>query len=364
MYVYVIMPIFIVLFGYLEKKNDLAIKKNYTNSVLPRTESRRNLFYIFLVLTFLIVGGFRYKVGTDYGAYYRLYQTDLTDLLLRFRTLDEPGIYLITFLCRLVWNEGLFVIFIENAIVTFLVFKGIKSYKLTNITVPLLMYIFYCGWTFSFNGVRQAIAMSIIFAFSKQDGKRWVIKYIAIVFMAFLFHKSALFMFPILILAHTEISFRQFISIVIFTVLIPYLGEYAVQYMGLSITSADVYFTNDINPIRVIVAFVPLVLVIFLYIKKQNVFFQKNYFIVNMIIMNAILTYVTANSAYMNRFARFTSMYIMIFIPYFADRLTVRSRRIFNVVSIGLYFVMFLIEIQNSGNLIPFQWCFGHFGEY
>lgn len=363
MYVYVIMPIIIVMLGFMESNQySMIISKGVNEAYLPI--KRRNLFYLLLIVLFLIVGGFRYKVGTDFGAYSSLYQVELYELINKFRTLDEPGIFLITFVCRYMWDEGLFVIFIENAIITLLVFKGIRSYGFKNITMTLLMYIFYCGWLFSFNGIRQAFAMAIIFAFSKKDEGKWIIRYIIVVFVAFLFHKSALFMAPILLIAHRKINIKQVVLIVFFASVIPTVGEVALNYMGLTMDSTDLYFTRDINPLRIAVAFAPLILLAFLYIKSQKVFFEENYFIINMVIMNAILTFMTANSAYMNRFARFTAMYIMIFMPKFADRLTAKSKILFNIVIISLYFILFLFEVKSSGNLLPFQWSFGHFGEY
>lgn len=362
MYVYIVMAFLIFIFGTSEKKRYMLYIKD--NTLDSRLSNRRNIFYFLLVLTFLIIGGFRYRVGTDFGAYYALYQTDWNELLTQFQKLDEPGIYLLTFLCRKIWDEGIFVIFVENAVITLLIFRGIRSYRLENITMSLLMYMFYCGWAFSFNGIRQAIAMAIIFAFSKQERKDWLIKYVLIVFVAFLFHKSALFMLPILIIAHGKLCFRQLFFIVLFAILTPYFGEYALSYMGMLPNSTDVYFTNDINPLRIIIACVPLLLIVLLYLKNQEEFFEKNYFIINMVIINAVLTYVTASSAYMNRFARFTSVYIMIFFPKFSSRLTKKSQALFNIIAISLYFIVFLVEIQSSGNLIPFQWSFSHFGEY
>lgn len=363
MYVYVIMPIVIAIIGKLESLQYKQYIKSQ-NSTGQLYQKRKNIFYIFLILIFLVVGGFRYRVGTDFMAYYTSYQTDLNDIIFKLITLDEPGIYAITFFCRRIWNEGIFVIFVENCIISLLIFRGIKTYGFENITVPLLMYMFYCGWAFSFNGIRQALAIAIIFAFSKQEKKTWLIKYIIVIFIAFLFHKSAIFMLPILVIAHRKIDFMQLILTCLAAILIPYFGEIGLQYMGLTMGSSDIYFTNDINPIRIVVAIVPLVLIVILYLEKQEKFFDRNYFITNMIIINAILTVTTSGSAYMNRFARFTSIYTMIFIPKFADRLTSKSKQIFLFVALGLYFIMFLVEIRSTGSLIPFQWSFSHFGEY
>lgn len=324
---------------------------------------RRNRLYMLLVtICFLFVGGFRYYVGSDFGAYYKLKGT-LTECITKLISFDEPGIVFLSYICRNIWDEGIFVIFVENALIFFLVLRGLKAHRVKDYTMPLLLYIFYGGWLFSLNGVRQAIAISIIFAFSNKNESYFLLKNIVVIFVAFLFHKSAIFMLPVIFLANRKITFVQIVGLIVFSLLLPAMGEYAMNYMGVSYTT-DLYMTNDINPYRIAVAFAPILLVGVLYLSRHFDFFNQFYFVTNMVILNAIITLSTSGSAYLNRFSMYTSIYTILFLPKIKERLTLGSRKIFNSVVIMLYFVYFLFEVNNTGTCLPFQWSFSHFGEW
>lgn len=326
---------------------------------------RRNNFYVFaLVAIFLFVGGCRYKVGADYMSYFVGWKMPLQTIINRFLTYNEPGIPLITLVCRNVWDEGAFVIFVENAIIVFLIFYGLKKSNIESYTIPLLLYIFFCGWLFSFNGIRQAMAASIVFAFSTKTDRRWLLKSIVVVLVAGLFHKSAVFMLPFLIISRRKIDFKQIIIIGFSVFAISYFGNFALEFMETTVDATNAYLNREINPIRVIVSFAPLSLILLSNGYRDDEFWKENSFVTNMTIINALITYMTANSAYMNRFSKFTVLYTMLFLPKYTGRWSMNSRRLLNTVIILLYFGYFLYEVNNSGTYLPFQWSFYHLGEY
>lgn len=356
MTVYIITLFLIAVFGSLEYNQRLANTYYYEDGYTYQKKTNR--FFIMIVLVFLFVGGFRYRVGADFVSYYSGWTTTWSSLLNKFRTLDEPLIYLLTNVCRMIWDEGIFVIFVENAITVLLVLKGIRDWEYESWTMPLMMYVMYCGWTGSFNGVRQGLAGAIIFAFSKKGEKYWILKYVVVCFVAFLVHKSAIFMLPILILANRKIDFKQMLLIIGTAIILPYIGNYALAFMGSTLD--DSYATHAVNILRVIVATVP---VIFLVVSSST-FRDENHFVINMAIINAIITVSTRQSALMYRFSDYTVMYMMLFVPKLADVFSEKSRNLFKVTAMILYFIYFATEVRSgNGHLNEFQWAFGHFGE-
>ena len=358
MKVYILTLFLVYILSVLEyqkrtEENRLTVK-SYTGVKMSK------IYLLAIVFIFLFVGGFRFRVGSDYIAYASSYIASIAEIKQKFLTWNEPVIFIITDLCRQVWNEGIFVIFIENAITVLLVFKGIKTYETKAYTMPLCLYILYCGWTSSFNGVRQGLAIAFIFAFSKRsEGKWWFLKYIVVVIIASLIHKSALFMLPILWLANRKVDVKQGIYILIIACAMPIFGNYALEFMNTSLDTE--YAAHSVNVLRVLVAIVPAVLSMCC----EKKFREENNFIVNMAIINALITITTRNSALMYRFSDFTNIYLMILIPKCEVAFTENSRRIYKCIVILLFFIYFWYEVNSgNGNLNNFQWAFGNFGRY
>lgn len=321
------------------------------------------IFYPILFVIFVFVGGFRYYVGSDFGGYYKLYNFTWAEVVESFKALDEPGLKLVSYLARQIWDDGVSVILLACFITTILVFHGIKKFDNNDITLMLLIYVFIAGWTFSFNGVRQAMAASIIFAFARVNKNNWILKYVLICCIAFLFHKSALMMLPILLLSHRKLNKSQVLLLVISAVLIPLFFDFAFDFMGADTTNEDAleYIDRQINPIRVIVAFAPAILLIFVEDKKR--FFEDNGFALNLMLFNAILTLTTMNSAYLNRFTQYTSMFLMIYYPVVFKAIT-KKLRVFAIIFVILfYFLYFRYELTNGVDEVVWQWSFSHFGE-
>lgn len=355
MTVYIVTLLLITILGGLEYQQRLADTYYYEDGHVY--QKKYNLYFYLIAAVFLFVGGFRYQVGTDYYSYYAGWTTSWSNLLIKFRTLDEPLIYLLTNVCRMIWNDGVFVIFIENAITVLLVLKGIRDWEYGSWTMPLMMYIVYCGWTDSFNGVRQALAGAIIFAFSKKAERNWILQYIVVCFIAFLVHKTAIFMLPILILANRKIDFRQILIILGTAVAMPYIGSRALTFIGNSLDNS--YALHAVNLIRILVSIVPLISLVL----SSSYFRDDNHFLINMALFNALITISTRNSAMMYRFSDYTTMYMMLLIPRLAYLFHENSRKLYKIVAIILYLGYFVVEVRSgNGNLNIFQWAFGHFG--
>lgn len=360
MIVYLITMLMVCIFGTAEytKRVEQGSIVNETNTFY---KARKNEFYILLILTFIFVGGLRFEVGSDYVAYARGYYTDFSTVIERFKDFDEPIIYLITWVCRSIWNEGTFVIFVENGITVLLVFKGIRDHEDGSYVIPLLLYILYCGWASSFGAIRQCMAAAFIFAFSKKrkDDKWWIIRYLIVCLIAFLIHKSAIFVFPILLLSSRKFDLFQILIVILVAASMPTIVEYAIPLMGITMDSE--YSNHAVNSLRIAVSFAPVILLFF----STKEFRENNSFLVNMAVFNALISFTARNSALLYRFYDYTVMYLMIFIPKCSELFEERSRKLYNISVIVLFLVYFWFETRTgNGGLREFNWVFGHWGVY
>lgn len=366
MIVYYTMIAAVVILGLFAQffANSVPATERISKSGVLTMKNHYGIAYPLLFFVFCFVGGFRYYVGTDFGGYYKFYNYNWEEIVDFFKAFDEPGLKLVAYLARNVWDDGVSVILFASIITTFFVFYGISKYDNNDITTMLLIYVFIAGWTFSLNGVRQAMAGAIVFAFSKVGKKNWILKYALICFIAYLFHTSALMMIPILLLSHRKIDKTQIFLLLVSAIAIPLFFDFAFDFMGVNLADDDslVYIEREINPIRVAVAFAPLILLFFL--EDREDFLDRNGFIVNLVIFNAILTLTTRNSAYLNRFSHYTNMFLMPYYPAVFKGMS-KNLRIFAIISVMvLYFFYFRYELTNGVDEVVWQWSFSHFGEW
>lgn len=77
--------------------------------------------------------------------------------------------------------------------------------------MSIMLYFTVQGFNFQLSGIRQSLAMAILlisFEFIKQ---RKLLKFLIVVFIASLFHKSALAIIPMYFLAYLKIDFKNFL---------------------------------------------------------------------------------------------------------------------------------------------------------
>lgn len=349
--------VFCILFLSLVAQNEYNKSCYYEGELAKESAIRYRVYFFVLAIFLIVVAGFRYYVGADFGGYYKTVVTEET-LLTRFRDLDEPIVWTITFLVRSIINDGIAVIFAESLITVGLVFYGIWQYDEGDITVTTLLYVFAGSYGFGFNGVRQAMAAALMFAFSKKAEKHWVLKYVIVVLVAFLIHKSSIFMFPVFILAQRRFDFKQMVVLCASSYILPTVFKYFFEFMD--VVEDNAYTLHEINTLRVLVAFAPVILVI---IASKNEEFVDSYsFLMNLIFINALLMLTTANSALINRLTYYTMIFIPVLIPKFKHLFKTRKDVIlFFIITVVLYYIFWRYEL---GSGFVYTWSFRYIGQY
>lgn len=158
-------------------------------------ENKKYINY-FISILFIMFLGMRYDVGWDFPVYYEL---AYDDILLR-----PPGQYQrLEFLNKMIYKITWFlktpqvVIFIYSFLLIFFIKKGLDSERkysvyawLTFISIPIFFFSFM-------SLMRQSVAVAIVFFSYKYIRKQNVLKFCTCIFLASLFHSTALFVLPI-----------------------------------------------------------------------------------------------------------------------------------------------------------------------
>src|SRR5690554_267051 len=180
--------------------------------------------WFFLSVAFLLVfvpAAIRYDVGTDYLNFLDIYQGTSDVKTLEPYKNKEPLFYFVNWFYRKVEAHFQWVFATFSFIFTAVAFKAYPRKK-----AWLLHFLFFSMlWFFSFNGIRQAVALSwcflALFAFFE---KRYV-WFLVLTLIGATFHQSALFItvagFAALIPLGNQIKYRvapyAFIGFIIFT---------------------------------------------------------------------------------------------------------------------------------------------------
>lgn len=178
------------------------------------------LFLLFLVL--VIPAGIRdLSVGTDTGNYRAtfVYKLNTEISILNIFSGVEPGFILFQRISQNITKDFTIFLFL---IAAFVVGLSMWTMKKLSLSFPISLFVFITlgYYLFFFNGARQAMSAAIygLALIPLLSGKKY--QYIILVFVAFLFHKSALAMLPLVIPLTMRISLKQFMVTAIFTLVL------------------------------------------------------------------------------------------------------------------------------------------------
>lgn len=355
---------FVVFLFVLTAQNNIIISTNNSNNeiVAKKTDSAK-LFFALAVIILIFVAGFRYNVGADFLTYYKNWQTyavEFFDSLLNFK---EPGIRFIAYIIDILNGGGKEFIFVTS-LITIVLFTS-TIYKNTDMLLPAtLLYIFLGCWHGAFNGIRQYLAAAIVFAGVRYIKQRKFWKYALIIFIAFLFHSTAILMIFPYFIAYNNISFRNIMLLIAASLVVLFSFSEVLNFAGF-ITNAEndylnagEYITNSVNILRVLVAIAPALFFIILY--QNRIITNEQRFWLNMLIINGVLMFATSNSTYLARMGIYTVSYSAIGIPELIKGINPKNKRIVTTFILAAFAAFWLYEISNSYSLNNFRFVFNN----
>ena len=266
-----------------------------------------------LSVALILVAGLRHGVGTDYWVYYRINVKDWQAVWEDFIRYKEPGIRFLSKITRDISDSGTGLIFLSSLITVGIYCLMIYRHSAMYL-VSMLVFLFLGDWAGSFNGVRQYLAAAVLFAGHRFIVKRRIISYLLVVLLASLFHRTALVMIIPYFLFTRKPDLTQFILLAAGALIIrlSYDIVFALigSYKGTIVNFKDQYITNSINPLRIAVCFIPVILFL-LTNNKQSVNKEQTVYI-NALFFNAFAMLAAAGSTYLGRVGLYTGAMVTI----------------------------------------------------
>ncbi len=220
----------------------------------------------------------------------------------------------------------------------------------------------YVAWMF--NGIRQFLAVTMIFAMTRSILKKKYIRVLIVILLASTIHKSALIMIPIILISQGKAwNKKTLIFIILLLAAIMYLSEFTVVLDEVLSTTQYANVVSDYksiqddgtNPLRVLVYAMPTVLAFLC--RKRIVQVGDNLidFCINMSIISTGLYIISmfTSGIFIGRLPIYASLYGYILLPWeievlFADP----TRKMIKICMIFAYLIFYYYQLHATWGLM------------
>ena len=325
----------------------------------PHSPAARNTFIVMAAIPTL-VAGLRFRVGTDYGGYYFHWLDYANDFWSSLPRLHEPGYRAIAYLTqRLGCQSGALTLFLASLITIGLGYWAVYRNS-PHLFLPSVLFLFLGNWIGSFNAVRQCLAAAVVFCGYQflRDKKIW--HYAVMVFVAFLFHRSAILMIAPYFFVHREVTWRHVIWVLVGSIVV--LNAYGLLFQVVEevfdkeyLLTPDSYHFRSVNRLRVLSNVAPAAFFLWLHFGQQSKYAFSN-LALNILTLNVVVSIVGMNSPLLSRYSMFVHPFMALALPELCGTLPRSSRKPVAAGFIFMYVIMTLYECHNSWSLNHFQW--------
>lgn len=323
-----------------------------------RNKNKKVLANFILIIAFFIltiVSGIRYKVGSDYNAYIKMYNS---------YSYLEPGSRMLFSISNLISENPQTIIFIYSILTNIFIILSIKEIEFKGSTPLIIATYLFLYFPFSLNIIRQSLAVSILLlAFFKIiNGKKKLAIILGI--LACLVHGSAIFFIPyflIFMLVKKEKIYR--ITYLYTGVLMVMLLAYVILF-GKTATSIKYFGYLGKFSIRGIdyyqfMSYVPFLLICLL--SKRIFENSKMISSLNGLFISGVLFEVILSSTQVSRIGIYFSIYSIFLIPSLLEEIkNKKTRKIIKMVYC-IFLVVYFVGVyylHGRTNIFPYRTIF------
>ncbi len=345
---YIILFCYISLMGFFIHKIRNSQNKNFGKILL---------FIIIGIL--VVVTGIR-GVGADFGNYIRMYENQknfsFADLWQSIISFNEPGYRLICMVSKWIYDSPI-TMFTICAILTIVPIIIVTYKESDNFALAIVLYILLV-WDSSFGAIRQAIASAFIVLGLPYIKQKKFFKYCLCVIVASTFHFTALIMLPVYFVIAKRTSFINTLIVIVVSLILLYSYDFIFEVLNIykdkDITEYS-YMTTQVNIFRILVAFAPILLFVFVPKDKSTTTTLEGNSVslidisMNIVLVNAALMFAMMNSAYFARAGIYTIAFFPIAISEIIKKYDKKTYAVIVVVMVMMYFIYWLYGIHAQG---------------
>lgn len=199
--------------------------------IIEKEAINRKSFWIPLFTLSTFSGIRSYRVGTDSWAYTKPFRDNISVYNYSFNENVEYGYQLFEYILLNSTHNYFWVFFISTAFITSIYIKTIKDYS-SSYLLAMYFFITLGSYTFGFNVLRQAIAISICLLSLPYLLNRKFLKFIMVILLACLFHISAIIFIPFYFIVHLRVK-------IIYKIFITFFSSFALSRLFIYYLAAN-----------------------------------------------------------------------------------------------------------------------------
>lgn len=354
MTIYLVTSISILIMGLLyEAVNSAAADLN------------RNKFPIsfFVVPSFILlfyISTFRGDFTTDYTNYSILFDIynsyDFFDIFTA-GFYQEIGYVFMNRVIGLFTTNQIYLFAVTTIIILFGFYHHIVKYS-TNVWLSVLMFVTVGSYYTSFNITRQILAAAIIFIGSRFLYERKFFKFLFVVILASLFHKTALIMIPFYFILNFRIKLRNILLVLAGFAFVAYFFQDILNILQ-SIGLYDNYTENSygMTGASFANALLPIALAIFALFHSKKLDSKNNN--MHRIWFNATLFYAAVNTLSLQiqmveRISYFFAPYALLLIPFIFSKMKNKYLRVIYMMVLVALLILYNYVILTDSVFDPY----------
>ena len=332
-------------------------------------KDKKIIVYLTMPILCSIAAFRNYNIGNDTFEYMRIFETiKNSDNIFLMTDRYEIGYLLLNKIVSFVFSNSVSILFVTSIIIYIGFSIFIMKYS-ENPGFSIILFILMGYFAQSLNLIRFQIACVILlWAFDKILNKK-IISFLLLVFIAFLFHKTAIIFLLALPLRYMKLNLKN-LSIIGFVTIIIYflfdlvfnflvnLFNYYNNYSGTS------YFDGDVRLASILYLLITISILLFAYFIRNNnsIYFEKSKFEDYMILLlyvGACILLLSFKFNLLDRVSDYFRIYSIILIPNLIKYVTSKDRRMIYSLSIIVLFVIYFSFIHLArpewNNIYPYE---------
>ncbi|NLW41465.1 MAG: EpsG family protein [Tissierellia bacterium] len=327
-------------------------------------KNRKAINIVDLIILFIVIAfsGSRYYTGTDYGNYYRIFNTNYIVIneinIFSLISPDEIGLYVINNIMKKLLPNSEYVMFwVTSALIYVPLYVFLKK-KSGKFWISFLSFILLGHYTMSFNIIKQYIAATFVFiAFVEfyENKKKSTIVYIL---LAIIFHFSSIIYIPLLYVAKKiKPNFFTFSFFVFSGFLIEYIANYILINVNL-LSVYNIFINSKGSKIGMILISSIWVLFGCLLLMKKKSLIQlssNNYLYLNMFHLSLTFSIGAISNMYFARVTIPLQYSLFFLLPDYIECIKTRYKKILYLLLMIFLFIWFGFYISNYGGVIPYD---------
>ena len=280
-----------------------------------------SILYLSIIgILLTLFSGLRGDFTSDYKAYsylFHFYNDFNFKKIFTYNFGQEIGYVILNKIVGILTNNVVFIMLLTSLIIVVLYFKEIKRDSVC-IWLSVLLFTTIGQYYISFNLIRQIISAGIIFSGSRFLYKRDFKKYLVIIIIASLFHKTAAIMVVFYFILNQKFNFKKILLVILGTIIffdftniiLAFIQKFFYSYYNQSDYGMSGFSLNNI--------ILPVAILAFVILNKNYIELNNNKVNIwtNAVVFYTFFTILGLRVQMIERLANFFSPYVLLLIPY------------------------------------------------